>query len=283
MRIEWLEAFQKTVETKSFTKASEQLHLSQPALSKQIRSLESYFGCQLFVRSATGVVLTKEGTLLLHAGDEILGKIQQVRKQLSELYDEKRLVIGSWPSIASSFLPQKFREENYRAGKISIKTSHTYLDLMSGLENQLFDGILMDDTYVEHDFVSEHLFAEPILLYVHKNHPLYTGQKEVAFDDIAGESFLSLPENCDCRTIIEKAFEKRKTSYKVSSEIEFGQSILGFIAANLGISFLPQIFSSNMSVDIRSIEVKDFPLHRDISLITKDKETSKFIKKYLVI
>ncbi|MDX8291550.1 LysR family transcriptional regulator [Metabacillus indicus] len=281
MRIEWLEAFQKTVETKSFTKASEQLHMSQPALSKQIRSLESYFGCQLFVRSASGVVLTKEGELLIKAGNEIVERVQKAHRELAELNEEKQVVIGSWPSIASSFLPQKFRQsENFKAEKISIKTSHTFSDLMTGLKENVYDGILMDDRFVEHHFLSELLFIEPIMLYFHKDHPL-AEKKEVTFSDIEGASFLSLPEGCDCRIIIEKAFEEKGKPYNVASEIEFGQSILGFISANLGIALLPKLFSGMISPEIRAVEIRDIALNRHISLISNNKETGKIIKNYL--
>lgn len=72
VKIEWLEAFRQTAETKSLTKASEILHISQPALSKQIRNLEDELGTQLLMRSSTGVTLTQPGLILLERSKKIM-------------------------------------------------------------------------------------------------------------------------------------------------------------------------------------------------------------------
>ncbi|MGG1889684.1 LysR family transcriptional regulator, partial [Priestia megaterium] len=65
MKTEWLKSFIETAKTKSLSKASEQLHMTQPALSKQMRKLEEDLGVTLFIRSATGVELTSAGEILL--------------------------------------------------------------------------------------------------------------------------------------------------------------------------------------------------------------------------
>ena len=78
-----------------------------------------------------------------------------------------------------------------------------------------------------------------------------------------------------------KAFEEKGKQYNVASEIEFGQSILGFISANLGIALLPKLFSGMISPEIRAVEIRDIALNRHISLISNNKETGKIIKNYL--
>ncbi len=67
----------------------------------------------------------------------------------------------------------------------------------------------------------------------------------------------------------------------MASEIEFGQSILGFISANLGIALLPKLFSGMISPEIRAVEIGDIALNRYISLISNNKETGNIIKNYL--
>jgi DNA-binding transcriptional LysR family regulator len=71
VKIEWLEAFLQTTELKSLTKASECLHISQPALSKKIRNLEDELGAQLLIRSSSGVTLTPSGQILLERSKKI--------------------------------------------------------------------------------------------------------------------------------------------------------------------------------------------------------------------
>lgn len=88
MRTEWLEAFLITAKTKSLTKASEQLHMTQPALSKQIRKLEEDLGATLFTRSAKGVELTEAGDILFEEIEPVLHKIRSIQKRF---YQHKKL------------------------------------------------------------------------------------------------------------------------------------------------------------------------------------------------
>jgi LysR family transcriptional activator of glutamate synthase operon len=81
MKIEWLESFMQTTEKKSLTKASEALHMSQPALSKQIRNLEDELGAKLLIRSTTGVALTPSGQILFERNKTIINEMNTVRDQ----------------------------------------------------------------------------------------------------------------------------------------------------------------------------------------------------------
>ncbi|REE94357.1 regulatory helix-turn-helix LysR family protein [Paenibacillus taihuensis] len=108
MKTESLEAFLQTVELRSLTKASEVLHISQPALSKQIRNLEDELGTQLFIRSTTGVTLTATGTILFERSKRIMEEFNTLRREIA-LQEGTRLqlTIGSWPSVATVYLPTR--------------------------------------------------------------------------------------------------------------------------------------------------------------------------------
>lgn len=73
MNLRQLKAFQAVCRTGNITRASELIHLSQPALTRQIQELESYCGCKLFERTRHGIVLTDEGELLQVRAEEMLG------------------------------------------------------------------------------------------------------------------------------------------------------------------------------------------------------------------
>lgn len=131
MKIEWLEAFQQTAETKSLTKASEILHISQPALSKQIRNLEDELGTQLLMRSSTGVTLTQTGLILLERSKKIMNDLNEMRKEitLSQDVGKDDLIIGSWPSIATIFCLAVWRL--IRRPKVRSKSgSFTVFDML---------------------------------------------------------------------------------------------------------------------------------------------------------
>ncbi|OEH93098.1 LysR family transcriptional regulator [Bacillus solimangrovi] len=274
MKIEWLEAFQITAETQSLTKASEILHMSQPALSKQIRNLEEDLGVSVFIRSSTGVRLTQAGEILLKGTHNILREINSVRKEISLSQGVENITIGSWPSIATSYLPYKLAKQDSK-DRFKIKISHSFLELLSRLENGLIDVALFDDREIQHSYYSKPLFSESFLLYINVNHPLYSGQASIAFDEIKSEEFLVLSSTCDARTLVEKEFNTLGSPLKIASEIEFGQSILGFVEANLGITILPELFIQNISDNVKAIPIDGFNATRNVSLIASDETVGK--------
>ncbi|MFS1517235.1 LysR family transcriptional regulator [Bacillus sp. SCS-151] len=269
MKIEWLEAFQITAETKSLTKSSELLHMSQPALSKQIRNLEIDLGASLFIRSSTGVRLTQAGEILLKSSKNILKEVNSVRKEINLSQGIGDITIGSWPSIATSYLPYKFAKHKFN-DQFRVKISHSFLELLSGLEKGLIDVALFDDREIKHSYYSKFLFSERFFLFINANHPIYANQTSISFHEIKDESFVVLPSTCDARMLVDKEFASKGSTLKVASEIEFGQSILGFVEANLGMSILPEIFIQNSSENVKAIEIQDFNISRHVSLIAND-------------
>lgn len=279
MKIEWLEAFQKTVETRSLTKASEFLHISQPALSKQIRNLEIELGTTLLMRSSVGVSLTPAGQILFNRSKNIINEVNAMKREiiLSQEKEEAFLTIGSWPSVATVYLPYHIAQNKRlkNKSKIKIKVSYSFFDLLTNLENRNIDAAVFDDSDVNHKFYSSPLFEEEFLLFVNRQHPKYGQKEEVSFEEIIGETFVVLAEGCDARMLVEKAFLEKGEALNIALEIELGQSILGFIEANLGISILPEIFINQLSDNIKAIPITNFKITRKISVIAREESVSK--------
>jgi DNA-binding transcriptional LysR family regulator len=273
MRIEWLEAFHTTVDTQSLTKASELLNMSQPALSKQIKNLENDVGASLFTRSTVGVTLTKAGERLLPTCNEILKEWNTVKKAIAVDQGLMGITIGAWPSIATSFLPQKLACA--KSSDYTLKISHSYVELLEGLKEGKLDVALFDEKGIHHPYFSTFVFSEGFLLYVNKHHPTYGEAASVTFEEIKDEAFVMLLETCDARTLIEGAFEERGANLHIASEIEFGHSILGFIEANIGISILPEIFAKGLSPNIKAIPIVGFDIKRKVSIIARDEQVGK--------
>ncbi|MFC4778294.1 LysR family transcriptional regulator [Paenibacillus sp. GCM10023252] len=273
MRMEWLEAFRTTAETQSLTKASELLHISQPALGKQIKNLESEIGASLFHRSTTGVTLTSAGERLLTASQDILKEWTAVKKAIAVEQGLMGITIGAWPSIAASYLPKKLACA--KGSDYTLKISHSYLELLSGLQEGKLDVALFDDYGISHPYFSTPVFTEGFMLFVNQAHPKYGEVDSVTFEEIRDEAFVMLLETCDARTLIQEAFFKRGAELRITAEIEFGHSILGFIEANIGISILPDIFSAGLSPAIRAIPIEGLDIKRKVSLIARDERVGK--------
>lgn len=141
MKTEWLEAFHVTAETSSLTKASELLHMTQPALSKQIKNLEQAVGAPLFTRTTSGVSLTPAGEIVFKDGQNILEQLDDMQRKIKQLQGQTSFTLGSWPSVAMSYLPQHFAKHPTAGGpELKIKTAHTYIELMAGLEQHQYDA-----------------------------------------------------------------------------------------------------------------------------------------------
>jgi LysR family transcriptional activator of glutamate synthase operon len=114
MNLEWFHGFLEASRLKSLSKASEKLNISQPALSKQIRNLEEILGVELFKRTAVGVELTEEGTLLHKRIQPILSEMESLRKDLLNLQKVSSVRLGTLPSLATYYLPQKVFEMEFK-------------------------------------------------------------------------------------------------------------------------------------------------------------------------
>jgi LysR family transcriptional regulator, nitrogen assimilation regulatory protein len=103
VRIRHLRSFIRVCQVGSITRAAADLHIAQPALGLQIRSLEEEFGTPLVVRSARGVAPTPQGEVVLAWAQEVLQRTKQVRQQLAKMSTDAAptLTIGLTPSLAS--------------------------------------------------------------------------------------------------------------------------------------------------------------------------------------
>lgn len=120
MKLQQIETFVHVAETGSFSKAAVLLDTAQPALSRQVRALETELRETLLIRTGRGVVLTDAGRRLLEHGHAIMQRVEQAREDLGAERDEPvgRIVVGLPPSLARRLTPpliDTFRREMPKA------------------------------------------------------------------------------------------------------------------------------------------------------------------------
>ncbi|WP_179032539.1 LysR family transcriptional regulator [Paenibacillus kribbensis] len=283
MKTEWLESFLATARTKSLTKASEQLHLTQPALSKQMRNLEEDLGVTLLIRSATGVRLTKAGEILFTEIQPVLQEIRSIQKKILSTKETSKLTIGTWPSIASFYLPYKIAKAKEVQKEVNVKITYKFDEILNLLANSEIDAALIDDRLVKHSYWSKPIFSENFCLFVNQLHPLAC-ERHVYFRDFKNEPLVVLPPPCDVRMLVEQAYKLENEELLIASEVDFGQSIIGFISANLGISVLPEIFTNQIDHStVKVLPIVDFKTKRRISLVTPNADVGKLIFSLILL
>ena len=151
MNLRQLKAFQAVCRTGNITRASELIHLSQPALTRQIQELESYCGCKLFERTRHGIVLTDEGELLQVRAEEMLSLAERTRRELKEAggFTGGIVRIGCVESSAAQELSQllaKWQQSTPGVRKAEFELySADGDDIRSSLDEERLDvGILLE-------------------------------------------------------------------------------------------------------------------------------------------
>jgi len=151
--------------TKNFTRAAEELNLSQPALSRSIQKLEEGLGLRLFERKPREVVLTDVGELMLERAKDILKLVEDTISELSDEGSQGRVRIGAIPTIAPYFLPDvlsSFHEE-YPNISVTVREDVTETLMKCCSHGEIDFAILALPVFAKY-LECEELFEEELLL-----------------------------------------------------------------------------------------------------------------------
>jgi LysR family hydrogen peroxide-inducible transcriptional activator len=226
-----------------FGKAAKACHISQPALSMQIKRLEDYLGVKLFERSNKTVMLTEHGRLLAEKANLILDHVEDFI-QASKLDTDPlagELKLGIIPTIAPYLLPKIFPNLKSHFPKLAIYLieEQTHL-LLDKLKNGDIDAAVLALPTDQTNLTEMHLFDDEFFLAVSNNHFL-ANRKSIKPIDIENMNLLLLEEGhclsdqvltfCDTHNI------KAVQEFKATSL----ETLRYMVAANLGITLMPKL------------------------------------------
>lgn len=250
MDIRQMRYFIAVAEELSFRRAAEQLHLSQPPLSMQIKSMEEELGVELFQRSKRSVSLTSAGEFLLPHARETIAKFDQTRElaKLAARGEAGRLRIGftaSVPMRPSFAATLRHFRDLYPHVKQEIFHSSTEAQL-----DMLRDGAL-DVGFVRlpyHAEVDSNLFRvnmwrDELLLYAAADSKWSVETAPVEIEDLAAEPFVSFATKSGSFEHVSYLCSRVGFLPNVVQQARDGTAILGFVAASVGIAILPDIYT----------------------------------------
>ncbi len=280
MNLQKYQAFIKTVEFGSFTKAAEALGCSQSGISRMIQDLETEWRVSLLERSRAGVRLTSEGLKLLPYAKRVCEEFENLLRQVDEVNGlETGLIrIGTFSSVATHWLPNIIRE---------FQTAYPHIDyeLLIGDYQEIEKWILegrVDCGFLKlpchQDFETIFLKRDPLRVILPRGHPLEDSEK-FPITALSGEPFMLLErgEKSEVSELLER--------YQVKPNVHFitweDYAIMSMVESGLGISILPELILQRIPYDI-VIKELDVPAYRDICLAMKDKErASRAVKRFL--
>ncbi len=268
--------FVTVADRQNFSRAAEELHMTQPAVSQYIHSLERTIGTKLLERSNKYVRLNKAGEIVYHHAREILGLYTRMQSLVDDLMNTPsgNLTIGASYTYGEYVLPHVIaRLRQYYpmiTPTITIHNSTVIAELVA--KRQLDVGI------VEGEYVDEKMCVEPfaddrMYLIASPEHRL-AGQSEVSVDELTKETWIVREEGSGTREAAEKMF--RQLQFTPHKRMEFGstQVIKESVEAGLGISLLSYwaIRKERKLGTLCTLKVTGTPVTRDFSLVTKSDE-----------
>jgi DNA-binding transcriptional LysR family regulator len=268
MELRHLSYFVAVAQKLNFSRAAEELHVAQPAISQQIRALENELGVQLFDRVGRRVTLTRAGEVLLPHAFHILASVETAVNEVGELSQLSRgsASLGAPPTVSSHFLPgrlTRFRRR-YPGLDVTLREAGTESLLQLIQDGPLDLAIVVSDDLppvVE----SAPLLEEDYLLAVGLLHPL-SKQSAVRLADLSGEAFILFPEGYKLREVTLTACKRAGFEPKVALDGGAMQSALEFVAAGLGVALVPELALVNAK-NIRGLAIADQDLHRKLGLV----------------
>ncbi|HQU83620.1 MAG TPA: LysR family transcriptional regulator [Pyrinomonadaceae bacterium] len=273
MEIWQLRTFREVAETLNFTKASEKLHLTQSAISHQIKALETEFGVPLFIRAKRGVILTDAGKIALEYTTRILQETEEMRERVAGL--EKRLsgrvrVAAATQALVYLFAPlfEDFMDahENIElVFRTTTATEQTVEDIQNGVADVGFASLAVYSPTLE---VTE-LFDDELVLVVGKKHRLAT-EKEIKIGDLNKERWILFERGASIRRATDDFFTKFKTKPETALESNDTYFVKLMIEHGLGVSLLPSwaVREEVKNGKLAQIRFKKNKVKRSVSIIS---------------
>ena len=251
LNLHLLEQFVALARTKNFTRAAEDLNLSQSALSRAIQKLEEQLGQPLFERKPREVVLTDHGELLLERSQHILKLMEDTFAELSEAGRRGRIRLGAIPTIAPYFLPGLLSSFAKAHPEISVIVQEdTTENLIKRCSHGEIDLAILALPIIAKYLEVEPLFDEELLLVLPVGHPL-AASKSVAIDALDSYPFVMLSE-AHCLSDNIATFCRRKSVQPVTVERTSQLTTLQeLVTLNHGVSIVPEMARKTDTSDRR--------------------------------
>ncbi len=277
MNIEHLKAFVETVQLSSISKAADRLHLTQPAVSLQIQSLESSIGYQLLIRSNRGVQLTEYGKVFYSYAQSFLTLWDNLQHDLKNIQEGQTaaLQVGTCPAIGQYALPCAIYlfKQKYPQIRLSVQSISSDTILSEVRDHTLQIGFLEGIPEVSDLAVHVVLQSDLLLVGAPANIP-----QTVTLGELSNLPLVLTPETCDVRRSLKKNLARYKmddSKLQPFLELDGLESVKSAIISGHGLSFFPYLAIKKelFSGELKQVEIKDAKLEITFSMVWRKDQT----------
>jgi DNA-binding transcriptional LysR family regulator len=236
-----LQVFHTVARLLSFTKAAETLHMTQPAVTFQVRQLEEHFNTRLFDRTHNRISLTDAGRHVFLYADRIFEIYAEMENAVREITGEVSgaLTIGASTTIAEYMLPTLLGDfkERHPDVTIHLKVSNSE-GIVSMVENNAIDLGVVEAPVSNKNLVVENCKRDQLVAIVPPNHPL-ASLEQITFARLLEYPFICREEGSGTREVISDYLGHQpecNSALKVSMELGSPEAVKGAVEAGMGVS-----------------------------------------------
>lgn len=260
-----LKVFESVAKHEGYTRAAEELHLTQPAVSMQIKQLEGNIGLPLFERLGKKIYLTE-------AGKELYGYSSSISRQLDEVDEILEAMKGlsrgrlrvSVASTANYFATRLLAEFSKLHEGVTVALDVTNrAGLLTQLVNNETDLVIMGQPPQELDLVTEAFMDNPLVAIAPPGHSL-AGKKQIPFQRLQEETFVVREQGSGTRIAMERYFAERGARLTTGMEMTSNEAIKQAVAAGLGLGIV-SIHTLELELETKRLtilEARAFPILR---------------------
>ncbi|MDH5546372.1 MAG: LysR family transcriptional regulator [Gammaproteobacteria bacterium] len=279
-----LKVFESVGRHLSFTRAAEELHLSQPAVSMQIKQLEDHVGVSLLEQFGKKNFLTEAGREMLHYSREILGLLDEAEGVLEDLRGVRRGTLNiAVATTANDFATQLLAAFSQQFGNIQYKLDVTNRQtLLDELENNQTDLVIMGRPPRDLKLVAEPFMDNPLVVIAPPDHPL-VNETNISLKRLVQETFVVREKVSGTRIAMERFFQQYGFEAASRMEMTSNEAIKHAVQAGLGLGIV-SAHTVRLELEIgklKLLNVEHFPILRHWYLVHREgKRLSPVAKRF---
>lgn len=269
-----LKVFRTVAKLLSFTKAAEALHMTQPAVTFQVRQLEEYFNTRLFDRTHNKVNLTQAGERVAEFAERIFDLYSEMENSVRDLTGEisGALTIGASTTIAEYMLPALLGEfkNRYIDINLRLKVSNTE-GIVSMVEHNVIDLGVVEAPVSNKNLIVEVCYDDQLVVVTPPDHELARRSGKAKAKDLLKYPFVSREEGSGTRDVATQYLVDEKispTDLDVCLELGSPEAIKGAVEAGMGIAIMSRsIIGKELKLKTLAAVQLDPPLSRPFSFV----------------
>lgn len=283
-----LKVFDTVAKRLNFTKAANELNITQPAVTKHIKEIELNLNIKLFERNGTKIKLTKAGEILLKYTEEIFSVYQKMEFEIGQLQEKQKgiLRLGASTTIAQYVLPPILAEFRKRFPEIQlslvIQNSERIEELLG---NHKIDVGLIEAQIKNRTFHYFPFMKDEIVLVSRQNHSIFT-KNNIKLDDLKNIPLVFREPGSGTLETIDLALKSKNIKLnELNIEIQLGstESIKSYILHSDALAFLSiqSILQELKNQTLTIIDIKNLVIERNFNFIIPEGDQSKLVNLFI--